>query len=404
MGLSTVRQCGRGLKTFGLSGGTMTQQNCASIELGVLTPASTDAYVDLNIAIDPHDFSYDYSKLYYALGEGQEYSEQQVICFKLRWKNIPERVRLALPVEVRRTGYIRLRLDALPYTPGRSEASCAGLVDGTVDDELTRLAKLIVLKELVRKEVERSEAEGRVELPHYPESISLELTAGCNLTCSHCSSHGDHADHSMNNRRAAFGASLLEKLAHEAFPSLTLLNLVGRGEPMMVSEALWNKLAQMLNHYRVLLSCVTNGYFLTKRINETILPVIDTLTVSIDGTTEDVFASNRGGASLAVVLKNIEHFQRLRNELNIARRPRLGFSWTLKKNNIHQFPDFVRLALSFDVQLLYVRHLFVFRDKDRFESLINSPDLVNQYLQQAYDLIAGTRMKLDVPPLAKSMS
>ncbi len=245
----------------------------------------------------------------------------------------------------------------------------------------------------------QSEDEQRVALEHYPESLSLELTPRCNLTCTHCSSHGVPDIHVRNNQRPVLTAEVLARLADEVFPHLTLVNLVGRGEPMLVSDELWAQLVDQLEQHGVLLSCVTNGHFLERRIDARVLALIDTITVSIDGLTPDVFAANRGGASLERVLTNVRYLHMLRLQTPLARRPRLGFSWTLKRNNIAQFPDFIRFIRQFEPDVLYVRHLLVFHEKDRDQSLLNAPALANRYLREAYALLAEMNIKLDCPPL-----
>lgn len=370
-----------------------------SIDLGIFSPTARDELLCLQVRLDPEDCAYDYSKLYFSTAPDEAYAEERVICFRVRARNAFEQVGLPLPPRCLQTGFLRMRLDGLPYSAGTTSVAAVKLLEARPDDELTRHARLVGQKEWVRKEVERSEGERRTRLGHYPESLSLELTPRCNLTCSHCSSHGTGEVHQLNNRRKELDLGMLERLAHEVFPHLTLLTLVGRGEPTMVSDRLWARLTELLEYYRVFLSCVTNGYFIRRRIDAAVLALIDTLTISIDGVTADIFAANRGGASLDRVLANVAYFHDLRSKAGLARRPKLGLSWTLKRNNIAEFPDFVRLAKRFDPDFLYVRHLLVFHEKDRGQSLLGHADLANRYLGEAYAMLRGSRIKLDVPPL-----
>src|SRR5437899_3289800 len=73
---------------------------------------------------------------------------------------------------------------------------------------------------------------------HYPTALCFEMTARCNLTCVHCSSHGAPEVHRTNNKIAEIPLAQLEALASEVFPSLTVISLVGRGEPLLLDEAL----------------------------------------------------------------------------------------------------------------------------------------------------------------------
>lgn len=371
------------------------------LNLGLFFIKRSDVFIDLTLRLraDP-DARYEYSKLYYSTGFLSKFNEEQTICFKLSLANAHEQIRLLIPEEARKHKWIRLRLDPFVHASGSCQVEAAKLVAEDANEALSRLAYLLALKEWTRAKVVESETEKRAITPHPPESLSLELTAACNLQCSHCSSHGDIVEHRMNNRRLAFDGELLESLGKEVFPFLTLINLVGRGEPSMVPLALWNRFFELCDENKVLVTCVTNGSFVKQRFDAKKISMLDTLTFSIDGMTHDVFTHNRGGADLDDFLNNLNYFQEIRHGLNVLRKPRLGLSWTLKRNNIHQFPDFVRFAIDAKADLLYVRHLLLFRPQDADESLINEPELTNRYLSVGYNLLKGTDIKLDVPPLS----
>jgi len=323
----------------------MTAERIELQPLGLFRVRKTDRFIELTLSLSCESGRYDYSKLYFTRGVFDRYSEDRVLCFKMRQASAPETIRLAVPPDALKSGWMRLRLEAFPGTSGRCTVLAARLVpeDGNA---LSGLAYLFAIKEWVRRQVAQSESLGRAVAPHPPESLSLELTAGCNFQCSHCSSHGDEQEHRMNNRRLSFTREMLDKLAHEVFPYLTLVNLVGRGEPTMVPTDLWNRLFELCETYRVLLTCVTNGSFVKHRFDLEKLRQLDTLTFSIDGMTSEVFAANRGGADLGAFMDNLAHFQSLRRDPSLLRPPRLGLSWTLKRNNIEQFPDFIEFRDS----------------------------------------------------------
>ncbi|EZP53148.1 radical SAM protein [Delftia sp. RIT313] len=368
--------------------------------LGLFRVKKEDLYIELALRIKKAPVNrYDFSKLYFSTGILGRYSEERAICFRLQNVHQVERIRVLIPDEAREAGWVKLRLEAFVQGHGEFDVVSAALVpeDG---DELSRQAYLLGLKEWVRAQVVNSESRQLAQVPHLPESLSLELTAACNLHCSHCSSHGVENEHRMNNRRPAFSQDVLESLAHEVFPYLTLINLVGRGEPSMVSMPLWNRLFELCEAYNVLVTCVTNGTFVKQRFDERKIRLVDTLTFSIDGITDEVFAANRTGADLPTFKKNLDYYQTLRRGSDLLRRPRLGLSWTLKRNNIHEFPDFIRFAIESEADLLYVRHLLLFRPEDAEQSLVGEPELCNHYLSIGYAMLEGQQIKLDVPPLA----
>ena len=371
--------------------------------LGTFELEASHAFVDLDVELDlswQESRAYRYSKLYFALGPEAEFTESQVVCFRIRRNRARHTVRVALPPPARGAGCIRLRLDPFGTAAGWARVHGARLArEDDADAALTSAARLDALKEETRRLVEVSESLQLETLPHYPESISLELQPGCNLTCGHCSSHGTPEVHRRHNRMGAMSPERLSALADELFPHLTLVNVVGRGEPLMVSDALWNQFVASVARHRVLFTVVTNGYFIERRITPGVLPHLDTLTVSIDGFDPATFAANRGGASFDKVMDGLRHFDALRRSACLPRRPKLCISWTLKKNNIREFPEFVKYASRFEPDRYYVRHLFLFHEEDAEQSLLDVPELANRYLAEAYDLLAEQGVETDCPPL-----
>jgi MoaA/NifB/PqqE/SkfB family radical SAM enzyme len=364
-------------------------------------------FVDIDLEIDVSwqgSRAYRYSKLYFSRSPAHEFAESRVVCFRIGENRRRHRVRIELPGAARGAGLLFLRLDPFPYARGTARVHGFWLVAARDRDaKLSRAARLDALKERTRAAVEKSEREQVQVADHYPESLGLELQPGCNLVCGHCSSHGTEALHARHNRMGAIEGARLAQLADEVFPHLTMVNVVGRGEPLMVSDALWAEFAGHLARNRVMLSVVTNGYFIERRITPELLPWIDTLTVSIDGLAPETFAENRGGASFDKVIAGVRHFHELRKAAGLPRRPKLCISWTLKKNNIREFPDFVRFMAQFEPDRFYARHLLLFHDKDAGESLLDSPDLANRYLSQAYELMAEHGIETDCPPLFESV-
>lgn len=365
------------------------------------------AFVDIDLEIDvswEDSRAYRYSKLYFSRSPAHEFAESRVVCFRIGENRKRHRVRVELPAAARGAGLLFLRLDPFPYARGTARVHGFRLIATRDRDvQASRSARLDALKERTRAAVERSEREQVQVAEHYPESLGIELQPGCNLVCGHCSSHGTAALHARHNRMGAIDGARLAKLAGEVFPHLTMVNVVGRGEPLMVSDALWADFAGHLARNRVMLSVVTNGYFIERRITPDLLPWIDTLTVSIDGLSPETFAANRGGASFDKVIAGVRHFHALRKAAGLPRRPKLCISWTLKKNNIREFPDFVRFMAQFEPDRFYARHLLLFHDKDAGESLLDSPELANRYLSEAYELMAEHGIETDCPPLFESV-
>jgi MoaA/NifB/PqqE/SkfB family radical SAM enzyme len=377
-----------------------------SFTSNVLSKVAGQSYLELDLTLDlswEESRNYEYSKLYFRVPPTKLFSEDKVICFRVCYSGRRTQLRIQLPDYLRECTAVAFRVDALPYAKGAMTLHGLRLVDASNDDAaaatLTNAAALHAQKETVRHLVERSEQLLLDVTPHYPESLGLELTPNCNLSCGHCSSHGTPELHRAHNKMDAMSREMLGKLAAEVFPHLTVINVVGRGESTMVSKALWDDFVRYVRQHQVFVSMVTNAYDLKKKITAELIPFIDTLTISIDGITESTFAMNRGGASLRHTIEEIAYYHALRRSSELARRPKLCLSWTLKRNNIAEFPEFIRQMAQFEPDLIYARHLFVFHEKDRAESLLDSQSEANHYLAEAYALMKVHGIRSECPPL-----
>lgn len=368
----------------------------------VLKCSGSDRYIDFDIKLDftfEQGKHYQYSKLYYSTGSDTSFDESRVICFQPVRRQQFEKIRLALPDYLPQCDSIFIRIDGLPYSEGEYEVRNVQLVDGLSDQPLSRMADWYANRQRTRSAVQDSEARGAGLLPHYPESVSLELTPRCNLTCPHCSSHGTTALHKHHNRLPEMTMAQLEEIAHETFPHITALSLVGRGEPSMVSHPLWLRMAELVRHYGVRISCVTNGHFIRQRFTEDLIPYVDEICVSMDGNSQEVHGFNRGGSSLEKVMDNIAWFHELRQKASLARRPKLSIYWTLMTNNLHELPEFIREAERFSPDYFAIRHLVVFHDNSRERSLLGHPEKVNHYLKEAYAELHRQGIDFEAPPL-----
>lgn len=346
---------------------------------------------------------YLYSKLYYLTTPGERFSESSAICFELARTGVDEVVQIELPEAVSRqaraSGYLKLRVDGLPNVEGKWSLGSCRLVSRKRNPQLAARARRRAHRQWVREQVLKSEAEHLVDLPHYPESLSLELTPVCNLACPHCSSHGKPHLHRHHNTLREMPIELLDRLADEAFPHASVISLVGRGEPTVASDALWQRLVDLLRQHELKLSCVTNGTAKRDRFNAELLPWIHELVFSIDGASEETFSTNRKGAQLSTVMENLGRYHTLRTGLGLARRPQLTVSWTLKANNLAELPDFIDLIRPYEPDLLSIRHMVVFQDDERHQSLLDDPDRTNDYLRRAYEKLDSYGIRHESPPL-----
>jgi len=361
-------------------------------------------FLDLALVVDlPWEQTgrYVHCQLHCDVMEPFDFSAPLVVCFQVVHQRRVQRVRVALPGGVMGAPRVRFKLFPFPYCEGgRYFVQSMRLVEEEDQHaEPSRRAMLDALKQSVFQSAERSELEGAPVVHHYPNSITLELTPRCNLTCSHCSSHGDGESHLRYNKMPELSVEHLERMAEEVFDSVTEISLVGRGEPMMVSPALWDALVRRVRHHRILLGITTNGLFVKRRLPQDLLPHLGMVQFSIDGGSEETVRVNRGGASLEEILENLAHFDRMRREADLLRRPRLSISWTMKRNNVRELAGFIRRMLQYDVDYYYLRHLMIWNASERSQSLLEGDPSDIRLVREAYAVLEEHGITTDAPPL-----
>lgn len=377
-----------------------------SLILPAMSVGTNDALLELTLQLDGTraEFGrYLYSKLYYTTHPQAQFSEDAVVCFEVRERFSPQRLQIALPdaalQAAKVSGCLRIRIDGLPYSKGTWKLIEMRLASEAHNPTLTQHAKRVAHRQWVREQVSVSESNRRVDLPHYPESVSIELTPVCNLRCPHCSSHGMPHLHKHHNCSPEMPVENFLQLAQETFPHVSVVSLVGRGEPTLASDELWNAVTQQLREHDVRMSCVTNGTRVRQRFDAGLMPWVHELIFSFDGNTAATFETNRAGAKFETVLDNLRYYHELRNTVPLSRRPQLTISWTLKRNNVAEVPDFVRRIAEFEPDLISLRHLVVFQDKERSESLLDYPEEANAALTEAYAEMDRLGIRHESPPL-----
>jgi molybdenum cofactor biosynthesis enzyme MoaA len=139
------------------------------------------------------------------------------------------------------------------------------------------------------------------DTPSHPNSLQIEITTRCNLTCAYCS----HKDLSIkSNINMEKFRSILDKID---FSYIENIDLTGLGEPVMHPE-----LPEIIKEIRLRgnpkhIRIVTNGTALSaSRFIPLCEAGITSIAFSIDSMDPKHFARSRGGAKLEKVLENLE--------------------------------------------------------------------------------------------------
>lgn len=250
-----------------------------------------------------------------------------------------------------------------------------------------------------------------------PFLITVSDTAGCNISCIMCFRNGDHSGQELramlksprlkkilltpwrnHKKDSVMDFNLFKKLADETFTKTSVLTLSLAGEPFTSPN--FERILDVAEAKKVKLVIFTNatlipkGKLLTKLVNNLAL-----LVVSIDAARKKTYESIRRGAKFDRVIDNIRRFNLERNKI-LTNRPELIFRAVLMRRNIEELADYVRLAMSLEVDGIGACHANIFRKDLENESLVFHKELANRYLKQAKELIEFFGLSIyDFPPL-----
>ncbi len=193
--------------------------------------------------------------------------------------------------------------------------------------------------------------------------LVLYLTDGCNSKCAMCDIW------KAPRRNMAMG--LVERLAASSQKLGTQLVLLSGGEAMQHPE--WPMIAQEFRAAGSKIWLLTNGLLLRKQA-EDVMAHVDTLTVSLDAATPDLYEKIRGVDGLNLILEGMQI-------ISTAGIP-ISTRTTLMRANFRQMPQIVDRALGAgarQVSFLAVDTVNPFAFGPRFEDVIPLNMPVNEF-------------------------
>jgi MoaA/NifB/PqqE/SkfB family radical SAM enzyme len=217
--------------------------------------------------------------------------------------------------------------------------------------QLTRLSRLPASQ---RDKQTETPAAKSVELVPLPSELYLETTNRCNELCDQCP-----RTHLKREADRDLTLAEVERIAAQV-PRLERVVLHGLGEPMLNPE-----LPAIVAHLRgrgVYVLFNSNATALSERLGRALIAAdLNELRVSLDGATAQTYARVRGvnERALPKIIRNLATFTRLQRELG-AERPRLSFWFTAMRENLHELPGLVDIALETGVREIYVQRLIYF--------------------------------------------
>lgn len=187
-----------------------------------------------------------------------------------------------------------------------------------------------------------------------PRELYIETTNRCNELCDQC-------PRTHLGREEQADISLAQVIAiTDQFPALDRVVLHGLGEPMLNPQL--PKIVAHLRRRGAYVLFNSNATALSERLGRALICAdLNEIRVSLDGASAPMYARVRGVSerTLPKIIRNLAAFTRLQRELG-ATHPRLSFWFTAMRENLHELPGLVPLALESGVREIYVQRFIYF--------------------------------------------
>ncbi len=179
-----------------------------------------------------------------------------------------------------------------------------------------------------------------------PVALAVEPTTSCNLRCPECPS----GLRSFTRPTGMLRKDMFGKLVEEIGDKLMYLTFYFQGEPFLHRDFL--EMVKMATKKGIYTSTSTNAHYLNyENAVNTVKSGLDRITISIDGTTQEVYQQYRVGGKLDKVLEGTKNIIQAKKDLGSS-TPHVIFQFLVVKPNEHQMDDVKALAKELGVDEL----------------------------------------------------
>jgi radical SAM protein with 4Fe4S-binding SPASM domain len=208
-----------------------------------------------------------------------------------------------------------------------------------------------------------------------PISISIEPTTSCNLRCPECPS----GLRSFTRPTGMLNPELYQSVIDQLASSLSYLIFYFQGEPYL-HTALPDMIGYAVDR-GIYTATSTNAHYLSDEVaRKTVASGLDRLIISIDGTSQEAYASYRVGGNLEKVIEGTKNIIKWKRELK-SRTPHVIFQFLVVKQNEHQIEEVKKLANKLGVDEVALKTAQIYDYKNGSE-LIPSIDRYSRYRQR----------------------
>ena len=199
----------------------------------------------------------------------------------------------------------------------------------------------------------------------FPPVVMIEPTNICNLKCPLCPS----GNGTLKRPKGYMEFSLFKKLIDEIKDRSFMVVLWNQGESYLNKDFL--KMIKYASD-NGLFTLVSTNANVDLQPEKTINAGLDSMIVSLDGTTQETYNKYRVNGNLEKVIRNVKQLILTKKKLN-AKNPLIRWQFLVMKHNEHEIDDIKKMAKEMKVDNLELKTVQIYSKDDILNYLPKNP-------------------------------
>jgi MoaA/NifB/PqqE/SkfB family radical SAM enzyme len=234
---------------------------------------------------------------------------------------------------------------------------------------------------------------GDDQIVSMPSIVNFNITDSCNLACPHCFFHATPEKNKIYNKKH-MDLELFYQLAEEALPFATRYSITQTGEPLTIKNL--EEIIEKTKRYGAKLGVITNGVLLNEKNIPLIIPVLESIVISMDGATKPVFEKLRKNAKFETVLNNVKLLTLTLEKLSLKKTIPVMINFTLMRSNLYDLPYMIPLAEELRVDVLQVSQIQIADNQIVGEDISFYPSEVSEVLKELETVAEETTIEVRI--------
>jgi len=198
-----------------------------------------------------------------------------------------------------------------------------------------------------------------------PPVVMIEPTNICNLKCPLCPTGND----TLKRTKGYMTFDVFKKIIDDIHKTAFMIVLWNQGEPYLNND--FSKMVKYASDHKLFTLVSTNGN-IGYNSEEIVRSGLDSMIVSLDGTTQETYNKYRVNGVLEKVLDNVTNIVKTRNKLK-SRNPLIRWQFLVMKHNEHELEDIRKMASELGVDNLELKSVQIYSKDDVDKYLPQNP-------------------------------